>query len=349
MIHWAEPNITDEDINYVKKVLDSRWYTMGRQVKLLEEKMKNISQRKYALAVNNGTSALTVSLRCLGIGVGDEVIVPALSYIASATAVSLVGAKPIFADVNKNMVLDPQEIDRTITSKTKAIISVDFGGNPCNHDLIKEKAKHYDVPVLHDGAQSFGATHNNKPCLSYGDISTTSFHIAKHITTVEGGMIFTDNEDVAKKVKIIRNQGEGNTKYVHEMLGGNYRMTDLSASFAVKQLERFVQILHDRYSVVSFYKQLLKDVVDYVETEGEGNFMFTILSDKRDEIAEHLKKNNVETRAYRMTIPQQPLYNIKTSYPVAEDFANRMLSLPLHHKLTYEDLEFITHKIKEVV
>jgi perosamine synthetase len=349
MIRWAEPNITQEDIDYVKEVLDSGWFSMGNQVKLLEEKMKNITQRKYAFAVNNGTSALTVALRSLGIGIGDEVIVPALSYIATATAVNLVGAKPVFADVNKRMTLDPQEIDRAITIKTKAIISVDFGGNPCYHDLIKERADAYKISVLHDGAQSIGAMHKDKPCLSYGNISTTSFHAAKQITTVEGGMIFTDNKDVADKLIMIRGQGEGKTKYVHEILGGNYRMTDVLASLAIKQMDRIVAYLHNRYSIVVFYKQLLKDVVDYVDIDGQGNFMFVILSDKRDEIAEHLRKNNVETRAYRMTIPQQPIYNIKTSYPVAEDFAKRMLSLPLHHKLRYEDLEFITNKIKEVV
>ena len=349
MIRWAEPNITKEDIENAKEVLDSGWYTMGKQVKLLEEKMCKFSKRKYAIAVNNGTSALTVALRSLGIGIGDEVIVPALSYIASATAVSLVGAKPVFADVDKTTTINPQEIDRLVTSKTKAVIPVDFGGNPCNHEQIKYISDTIGIPVLLDGAQSIGASCNNKPCLSYGDISTTSFHVAKQVTTVEGGMIFTNNEEIANKVRMIRCQGEGKIKYVHEMLGGNYRMTDILASLAIKQVDRIDEYLQDRHSTVLLYKKLLKDVVNYLDIEGQGNFMFSIMDKRRDKIAKHLLKSNVETRYYPKTIPQQPIYNLKDSFPESERFTREMLSLPLHRKLSYSDIFFICEKIKEIV
>jgi len=351
MIRWAEPNIREKDIYRAKKVLDSGWYSMGKEVVLLEEKMERIAKKLYAFAVNNGTSALTVSLRSLGIGKGDEVIVPALSYVATATAVSLVGAKPIFVDVDDSMTINIQKIDQKISKKTKAIIPVDFGGSPCCHSFFDLKRKEYGIKILVDGAQSIGATYNKKPCLSYGDISTTSFHIAKQISTVEGGMIFTNNEDIAKKVMTIRNQGEGKTKYVHEMLGGNYRMTDILASLAIGQVEedRFKMSMEARKYKVSRYKELLKNVVDFLDVEGSGNFMFCIFSEKRDEIAKHLKENKVETRKYSKTIPQQPIYNIKESFPVAEWFVENMLSLPLHKNLSDDDIVFICNKIKEVV
>lgn len=350
MINWAEPNITNADIDYAKDILISGWYTMGKQVKILEEKMARISKRKHAIAVNNGTSAITVSLRSLGIGHSDEVIVPAMSYIASATSVSLVGANPIFVDVDKTMTIDPNLIDDAITKKTKAILAVDLSGSPCNYSLIKEKSKAYGIPLIVDGAQSLGSMHKNNPCLSYGKISTTSFHAAKLITTVEGGMIFTDDDGLAYMLISMRSQGESNIKYVHEYLGGNYRMTDILASLAIKQVERYESLLANRKYIVKTYKQLLKNIVDYLDVNNSGNFMFVILSEDRDKIARYLKKKDIDTRKiYPMTIPQQPIYNIKKSFPVSEWFCKRGLSLPLHHKLKQKEIEYICNKIKEVV
>ena len=350
MINWAEPNITDADIYHTKNVLISGWHTMGKQVKLLEKRMSKISERKYAIAVNNGTSALMLSLKALEIGHGNEVIVPAMSYIASATSVSLVGATPVFVDVDKTMTMNPNLIDDVITKKTKAIISVDLSGSPCNYSLLKEKANIYDIPLVVDGAQSLGSTYKDKPCLSYGKISTTSFHAAKLITTVEGGMCFTDDSDLAYKLRVTRNQGESNIKYVHKVLGGNYRMTDVLASLAVKQLERYESLLARRKEIVGIYKQLLKGVVDFLNVKNSGNFMFIILSERRDEIAQHLKENDIDTRKiYPMTIPQQPIYNDKKSFPISEWFCKRGLSLPLYHKLKQKEIEHICKKIKDVI
>lgn len=348
MIRWSEPNIKKEDIEYVKNVLNSDWYTMGEQVKLLEEKMSKITQRKYAVAINNGTSAISIALRMLNVGIGDEVIVPALSYVATATAVSLLGAKPVFADINTSITIDPQEIDRLVTSKTKAIMCVDFGGSPCNHTLIKEKGEEHQIPVLVDGAQSFGSFHNKKPCLSYGDISITSFHVAKQITTIEGGMLFTEDKDIYEKLKSFRNQGEGNIKYVHDSFGANYRMTDILASFAIKQLDRYITTLAERKLLVKTYENNLKNVVDFLNLDNTGYFAFFIFSEYRDKIAKYLLNNNVETRHYPKTIPQQPIYNIKRSYPEAEWFCKTALLLPVYNKLKINDIIYICDKIKEV-
>jgi dTDP-4-amino-4,6-dideoxygalactose transaminase len=349
-IPWAIPNIRTKDIDYVKTVLDSRWYTMGKQVKLLEKNTAEYVGRKQAIAVNNGTAALEVMLRTMGISHGDEVIVPAISYIASATSVSLVGAKPIFADVDKTMTINPDCLDDKITDRTKAVMAVDLTGSPCNYDKLLKKCKEYDIELIVDGAQSLGSTYKGKSCLSYGLMSSTSFHAAKILTTVEGGMIFAEGE-LAKKARAIRNQGEGDTKYIHEYLGGNYRMTDISAAFAIKQLEVYDKTLRDRSNKVEYYKKLLSGLVDFLNIRDKGktcNFIFLIFIEEREKLANFLKANGIDTRKiYPKTIPQQPIYNIKKSYPSAEWFCKHSLSLPLYSDLRFEQIKYVCDKIKE--
>lgn len=352
-IPWAIPNIRQEDIDYVKNVLDSGWYTMGKEVKLFEEKMAEYVGRNYAIAVNNGTSALDVLLRTLDIGHGDEVVVPAVSYIASATSVSLVGANPIFVDVDDKMTINHEFIDDVITEKTKAVMAVDLTGSPCDYDALLKKCNEYDICLIIDGAQSLGSTYNDKSCLSYGLMGITSFHAAKILTTVEGGMVFTDDDELAKKARAIRNQGETGETYVHEYLGGNYRMTDISAAFAIKQLERFEETLRDRERKVEYYKTLLTKIVEFLKVREEGtscNFIFPIFLKEREKLSKFLKTNGIDTRKiYPMIIPQQPVYKVKKSYPMAEWFCKYNLSLPLYAGLSFEQIRYICDRIKEFV
>ena len=352
-IPWAIPNIHAEDIEYVKSILDSGWYSMGNQVKLFEEKMAKYVGRKHAIAVNNGTSALEVLLLTLGVGVGDEVIVPTLSYIASATPICRLGAKPIFVDVDDKMTINTNYIDKAITDKTKAVMAVDLTGSPCDYPSLLEKCQQNNLELIVDGAQSLGSSYNGKSCLSYGIMSTTSFHAAKILTTIEGGMVFCDDDALVKKARAIRNQGEAEKKYIHEYLGGNYRMTDLSAAFAIKQLERYGKTLEERAQKVKYYKKLLKNTVDFLNIRNEGiscNFIFLIFNDMRDNIAKLLEKKDIGTRLiYPMPIPHQPIFNIKKNYPKAEWFCKNNLSLPLYSDLTFKQIEYICNKIKEVI
>jgi len=350
-VPWAIPNITSDDVEYVKGILDSGWYTMGKVVKLLENNMSQYVQRKHAIAVNTGTSALEVLLRTLDISHGDEVIVPAFSYIASATSISLLGATPVFVDVDKTMTIDPAKIEDAISKKTKAVMAVDLCGCPCNYDALTRLCHDHDVELLVDGAQSLGSTYRGKSCISYGTMATTSFHAAKILTTVEGGMVFTDDDDLAEKARAIRNQGESDVKYVHSYLGGNFRMTDLSAGFAIPQLERYEKTLEERRKKVALYKQLLDSLVETVVIRKEGrscNFIFPIFHEQRDKLAEYLKDQGVDTRKiYPMTIPQQPIYRNPKTFPIAEWFCQRTVSLPLYADLTSGQIEFVCEKIKE--
>ena len=351
-IPWAIPNINSEDIDYVKRILDSGWYTMGKEVIKLEKIMTKYTDKKHAIAVNNGTSALEVMLRTLKIGYGDEVIVPALSFVATATSVSLVGATPVFIDVNREITINPDKIDSAITKKTKAVISVDFAGTPCDYDKLIEKCDDNNILLLVDGAHSLGSKYKGKSCLGYGEMSTTSFHAAKIFTTVEGGMVFTDNDDYSKIARAIRTHGETDKKYVHEYLGSNYRMTDISAGFGVKQMQRYEKTLEEREKKVAYYKKKLKNIIDYIDILDPNkvcdNFLFLIIDEKRDDLARFLEKEGVDTRKqYPMTIPQQPIYKSSKNYPMAEYFCKCSLSLPLYADLTYKQIDYVCEKIKE--
>jgi len=350
-IPWAIPNIEQDDIDYLKKVLESKWYSQGKITELFEKNMAKYVGVKYALAVNNGTSALEVLLRALGIKEGDEVIIPAYSYIASATAVSLVGANPLFADVDESMTINHDEIDRIITNRTKAIMCVDLTGNPCNYDLLMEKSKRYNIPLIIDGAQSLGSKYKGKSCLSFGIASTTSFHSAKILTTIEGGMIFTNNSDLYQKLKSIKNQGESAEKYIHDSLGGNYRITDIASAFGIKQLERFDKTIAERKRKVELYKQLLNGYVEFLNENKNGtscNFIFPIFVKEPDRLCEFLRKNGIETRRiYPRTIPKQPVYKINERFPISEKFCKECVSLPLYNSLKDEEISYICDRIKE--
>jgi len=350
-IPWAIPNITPDDVEYVRDILDSGWYTMGKVVKLLEDNMAQYVGRNHAIAVNNGTSALEVLLRTLDISHGDEVIVPAYSYIASATSLNLLGATPVFVDVDKSMTIDPTKIEEAITAKTKAVMAIDLCGCPCDYDALIKTCQEHDIKLLVDGAQSLGSTYRGKSCISYGTMATTSFHAAKILTTVEGGMVFTNDNGLAEKARAIRSHGESEVKYVHSYLGSNFRMTDLLAGFAIPQLARYEKTLEERGKKVALYKELLESIVDTVEIRKEGrscNFIFPIFHEQRDELIEYLRKDGIDTRKiYPMTIPQQPIYRNPKKFPMAEWFCQRTVSLPLYADLTSGQIEFVCEKIKE--
>jgi len=200
--------------------------------------LSNFLNIKYSIGVNNGTSALDIALKCLGISNGDEVIIPAMSYIATGNAVLYNNGKPIFVDVDDTFCINPFLIEEKITDRTKAIINIDFGGNPSNYTELIKISKKNNIPLIVDGAQSLGAKYHNKMCCSHGIINTTSFHSAKILTTIEGGMIFTNNKEFNLKARMIRNQGES-SKYIHDIIGNNYRMTDLVASIGNSQMKAF--------------------------------------------------------------------------------------------------------------
>ncbi|MCX6666141.1 MAG: DegT/DnrJ/EryC1/StrS family aminotransferase [Euryarchaeota archaeon] len=350
-IPWAIPNFQKEDKNALLRVIKSNWLSMGNEVKKFEERLSSYLRIKYSIAVNNGTAALDIALKCIGIKNGDEVIIPALTYIATGNAVLYNQGTPVFVDIDDTLNIDTSLIEEKITDKTKAIMNIDLGGNASNYNKLLEIAKRYDIPLVVDGAQSFGSEYYNVKCCSHGLINTTSFHAAKILTTVEGGMIFTNDKKMNMLARTIRNQGDV-AKFDHQFLGNNYRMIDLLAAMGNSQMNRFEGTLRKRRKKVDYYRDYLKNV-EYprqLENTINSNFFFLILTKNRDRLNHHLNENGIDTRiTYPLPINEQPLFRKygKEVFPMAKKISERVISLPLHQSLTRTEQDYIIKKINK--
>lgn len=348
-IPWAIPNLHEEDKKAVMKVLDSGWLTMGNEVKSFEKKLSSYLNINHAIAVNNGTSALDIALKCIDISQGDEVIIPALTYISTGNVVLYNHGTPIFVDIDDTLNIDTSLIEERITDKTKAIINIDLGGNPSNYSELQKIPKKYQIPLVVDGAQSLGSTYNSTKCCTHGLINTTSFHAAKILTTIEGGMVLTDDMNIHQKAQAIRNQGDV-SKFDHKYLGNNYRMIDLVATIGNKQIERFEETLKIRREKALYYKEQLKNIEYPKELPNTSScyFFFLILTDNRDQLNQHLNKHGIETRiTYPLPINEQPVFRKYSTevFPKAKEVSEKILSLPIYHSLTEEEQNYIVENI----
>jgi len=347
-IPWAIPNFQEEDKKAVSRVLKSGWFTMGPEVEEFEKNVASYLDIKYAVAANNGTAALDMALKCLDISKSDEVLVPALTYIATANAVLYNHGKPVFIDIDGTLNIDTLLIEEKITDRTKAIMNIDLGGNVSNYSELLRISKKYNIPLIVDGAQSLGSEYHKRKCCTHGLINTTSFHAAKILTTVEGGMLFTNDKNLFLKAQAIRNQGEI-SKFNHKYLGHNYRMIDLIASIGNAQIKRFEAALKIRREKVEYYKGNLNNV-EYPRELNDAincNFFFLILTEQRDKLNRHLNQNGIETRiTYPMPINEQPVFRkySKEIFPMAKEISQKVISLPLYHNLKKEEQDYIIKK-----
>ena len=344
-IPWSIPNIQQEDKEALQSVIDSEWYSMGKEVKNFEEKTASYLNINYALGVNSGTSALDIALKCIDVKKDDEVIIPALTYIATGNAVLYNNGTPIFVDIDDTLNIDTSLIEEKITDKTRAIINIDFGGNASNYNELLRISKKHDIHLIVDGAQSFGSEYHGVKCCTHGDVNTTSFHAAKILTTIEGGMVFTNDMDLYLKAHAIRNQGES-SKYIHSYLGNNYRMMDLIATIGSSQLNRFEDTLSERRAKVAYYKEHLKNAEYPKELPNTINcyFFFLILVDNRNKLNNYLNKNGIETRiTYPLPINEQPTFRSfsKETLTMAKKISESVISLPIHYKITREEQDYI--------
>lgn len=342
-IPWAKPAIDEAELTEVIATMKSGWLTSGPRVEEFENQMAEVAGRSHGIAVSNGTAALELALRVLGIGHGDEVIVPAFSYVATASAVALLGATPIFADIDRrNLGMDPAAVEMLITCRCKAILCTDHGGNPCDFAGLVDVANRHGLPLVLDGAQSIGSMFDGRPALSYGLISTTSFHAAKTITTIEGGMAFTDDPALAWRMRIIRSQGEDpNHKYHHIELGHNFRMTELQAAIGLAQLKKLDGLLENRKQLAAVYRREFASL-GFVPPPGisgaeNSYFLFSILIPDRDRVAAELKHRGIETRAcYPLPLYAQPIFRSshQARCPMAEEASAMILNPPMFSGLT---------------
>jgi len=365
-IPWANPILKADELNQIKNSFKNQRFTSGQKVKKFEKMLSEYVGSKYCVAVTNGTVALDLALKTLKIQKNDEIIVPAMSYFSSASSVSYQGAIPVFVDISEdNFNIDPTKIEPAISKKTKAIIYIDYGGNPAEIDKIQKIAKKNKIPIVHDAAQSLGAIYKNKKLGMNGNISTMSFHMAKIITTIEGGAIFTNQKKIYEELLTRRNIGEPKQKkYYHTLLGTNARMTELNAAIGIKQLRKLEKFVKDRNKIAKQYDNNFKEanldikVLDSRKKNFRNSYFFyPILIKKRNFVANSLRhKYNIDTRiAYPMPIYKQPLYKNKLqSYkkfecPNAEMVSSRILNLPIYPGMKLKDIKKVVNSIKEIL
>jgi len=338
--------LLNEDYQVVDLALFDRrmrgWISSaGRFVTRFEQMLADYCGVRFAVATSNGTAALHLALLALDIGPGDEVVVPTLTFIATANAVSYTGARPVFVDSeSETWNIDPSKIEEAVTSHTKAIIPVHLYGRPANMDPILKIALKCGLAVVEDAAEAHGARYKGCCVGSIGDMGIFSFYGNKIITTGEGGMIVTDNEDLAGKLRLLRDHGmSGNQRYWHPVMGYNYRLTNLQAAVGVAQMEKMDDILKAKRRIAQAYHEGLQNVSG-ISLQPEAPWgssvcwLYSILVEPdvfgatRNEVMAALQAQNVETRPLFPPVHTQPIYNTGQILPVAERLAKTGLSLP---------------------
>lgn len=348
---------------YVMDCLDTSWISScGDYVEKFETAFARFCGTRHAVSCCNGTAALHLALLALGIGSGDEVIVPTLTFVATANAVTYCGARPVFVDSEPlTWTLDASLIEALITPRTKAIIAVHLYGHPADMDAINAVARRHNLFVIEDAAEAHGAEYKGRRVGTLGDIACFSFYGNKIIATGEGGMVATDDEKLARRVLQFKGQGmDFERRYWFPIIGYNYRMMNISAAIGLAQLERVDWHLVRRQEIASWYRELLNDVPglswqDEQEWGRHVHWLFTIiLNDQlslcRDALMAALEKRGIETRPVFYPMHVLPPYREAAqanAYPVAESIAQRGLSLPTWAGLTHEDVHYVCDALRE--
>ena len=360
MIYVAEPLIDQEEVNKVTECIMSKWISSkGIFLDEFEDKFSAFCETSYGVATSSGTTALHLALKALGISPGDEVIMPALTFVATANAVKYLGAKPVFIDsCPDTWCMDASLIPKYINSRTKAIIAVHLYGQPCCMDEIVNSAEKYNLFLVEDAAEAHGAEYKGRRVGSMGDIGCFSFYGNKIITTGEGGMCVTNNQEYAEKIRHLRGHAmNNNRRYWHSEIGFNYRMTNIQAAFGVAQMSKIDQIIEAKRRNATNYNRLLKNL-DGITLPVENNnvkhvyWMYSILLESceiRDKLIDSLLGRGIETRPFFVPMNCLPYFKTNIRCPIAEDLSERGINLPSGANLTEEDIEFIVSNIKEAL
>jgi len=354
IISQTEPFIGKEELKEIAETIQNKWISGGPKLKSFQQSIAKLCRVKHAIGVCNGTQALYVGLKVLGIGPGDEVIVPNFTFIASANSVVWAGAKPVFVDVDKKTFnIDPLKIEEVITKKTKAIMPVHIYGQSADMEKIMKIAKKHKLFVIEDAAQGIKVNFKGNPVGGLGDVGCMSFYADKIITTGEGGMILTNSDELAKKVIILLNQGRtGRGWYIHDHMGYNFRLTDLQAAVGVAQIKKLPLIIKKRKKIEKLYKKYLAGVkrVEFPFVDPRGDrvpYRVTILVEKPQELLDFLDKNGIRASRSFYPLNLQPCYNIKGNFPNSIFAYERVLRLPSATGLTEKEVRYVCNKIKE--
>ncbi|RTE51720.1 DegT/DnrJ/EryC1/StrS family aminotransferase [Arenibacter aquaticus] len=357
----SQPSITQKEIDYVTDAVTSTWISsLGKYIDRFEAEFADFCQSRYAICVSNGTVAIQLALAAYDIGKGDEVIMPNLSFVATANATLHSGAKPVFADVDPvNLCIDPTKIEHLITPNTKAIMPVHLYGHPAQMEAILEVAGKHNLLVIEDAAEAHGATVNGRPVGSLGNCATFSFYGNKNITTGEGGMITTNDEDFYNKCKYLRDHAMSKEKrYWHTAPGFNFRMTNIQAAIGCAQLERVGDFMAKRQLIFSWYKKHLGEInkVSLNKTNDWATNAYWLIclehkdwtATDRDQFMTDLKKHGVDSRPYFYPMSQMPYINEKVDTPVSDMVSQRGINLPTFFDLEESQVKFICDVLKQL-
>lgn len=360
----ASPSLIGNEKKYVVDCLESNWISSnGVYIEKFEYSFASYIGARHSIACCNGTTALHLALLALGIGFGDEVIVPTLTYVATANAVAYTGAEVVLADCDPlTWNINPDSLESLITRKTKAIIPVPLFGHPCDLEPIFALGEKYGLYVVEDSAEALGAKYKGNFCGSLADISTFSFYGNKTITTGEGGMVVTNDDALAARIRLYKGQGMDPAKrYWFPVIGYNYRMTNIAAAIGLAQLENIDLFLNKRRKIAAWYTECLSEIPGIVlptvkEYAEHSWWMYSVLVEdgcrrSRDEMIEALAAHGIETRPFFYPMHTMPVYarrNTGNLY-VSESVASKGMNLPTYYDLSREDVEFIARVLKDNV
>ena len=367
-----------DDIQAFEDVLERRWITQGPKVSEFESKVAEHCGARYAVAVATGTAALHCAAFAAGVEPGDEVITSPITFVASANCVAYLGARPIFADIDPDTLnCDPNEIEKNISPRTKAIIPVDFSGHPAEMDEIMSISQEHGLTVISDAAHSLGAEYRGKTVGAIADMTVLSFHPVKHITTGEGGMIITDNPDLYERLLLFRTHGitnrlemlsnkkSGGWYYEMQALGYNYRITDIQCALGISQLAKLDRFVSRRREIAHHYDQAFSGIPEvilpverpYVKSSYHLyvlQFDFRLLSTDRTELFDKLRARNIGVHVHYIPAHLQPYYKNQFGYqygdyPYAERYYDRCLTIPLYPRMTDMDVQRVIDSICEEI
>ena len=371
-IPYGRQSINEQDIEAVVNVLKSDYLTTGPKIAEFERKVADYTGAKYAVAIANGTAALHAACYAAGIGEGDEVITTPITFAASSNCVLYCGGTPVFADINPETYnISSVDIERKITSKTKAIIAVHFTGQPCEMDQIHEIADKHNLIVIEDGAHALGAVYKGKRVGTLSDMTTFSFHPVKHITTGEGGMILTDNPKLYERLKLFRTHGitreenlltknDGPWYYEQRDLGFNYRITDIQCALGTSQMDRLPGFLEKRKKIAEQYNEAFagnNQIQLPYQKEGCDNawhlYVIRVKNGNRKEVFEKLRAAGIGVNVHYIPVYQHPYYRSRgyaqVVCPNAEEYYKECISLPMYPDLKEEEQEYVIKKVLEYV
>jgi perosamine synthetase len=353
-IRLASPDVGEDELDAIKTALFSGVLTNGPQTFAFETAFARRHEVPHAVAFANGTVALAAIYLALGIGPGDEVIVPSMTFISSATSVLHVGARPIFAEVTEDTFnLDPADVEARLTSRTRAILAVHYGGQPADLSELASIARRAGIDLIEDAAQAHGASYRGRPVGGFGRAAMFSFTPTKNVTTGEGGLVTTNDEDLAARLRLLRNHGQ-TSLYHHDLLGYNWRITELQAAMGVVQIKKLDAILERKWANATYLRSRIPDegaielpVARDDRTHAYMLFTLKVKEGLRDKVMGSLLESGIEARLYFPPAHLQPVFSRGgASLPRTERLAEQMLSIPFHSRLSTIELDDIAAALR---